>query len=72
MDYFTDLLAMFLDVDPVNYITVYGRDREQSECIKNILICVLKTNETFTGLKGHLGVVNDKIFILGWSNPLMG
>ncbi len=28
--------------------------------------------ETFTGLKGHLGVVNDKIFILGWSNPLMG
>ncbi len=28
MDYFTDLLATFLDVDRVNYIAVYGRVRE--------------------------------------------
>ncbi len=27
MDYFTDLLAMFLDVDCVNYIAVYGEDQ---------------------------------------------
>ncbi len=40
MDYFKDLLATFLDVDCVNYIAVYGRVRELSECIKNILICV--------------------------------
>ncbi len=26
---------MFLDVDYVNYIAVYGRVRELSECIKN-------------------------------------
>ncbi len=44
MDYFTDLLAMFLDVDWVNYIAVYGRVRELSESIKNILICVPNMN----------------------------
>ncbi len=53
MDYFTDLLAMFLDVDRDYYIAVYGRIRELSECIKNILICVPKTNKAFTGLERH-------------------
>ncbi len=48
MDYFNDLLAMFLDVDRINYIAVYGRVRELSECIKNILICVSKMNEGLT------------------------
>ncbi len=55
MDYFTDLLAMFLDVDHVNSITVYGRVRELSECIKNILICVPKMNGGLRGLKRHEG-----------------
>ncbi len=55
MDYFTDLLAMFLDIDHVNSIAVYGRVRELSECIKNILICVLKMNEGLTGLERHEG-----------------
>ncbi len=49
MDYFTDLLATVMDVDRGNYIAVCGRVRELSECIKNILICVPKTNEAFTG-----------------------
>ncbi len=55
MDYFTDLLATFLDVDRVYYIAVYGRVRELSECIKNILICVLKMNKGLTGLERHEG-----------------
>ncbi len=55
MDYFTDVLATFLYVDRVNYIAVYGRVRELSECIKNILICVPITNEAFTGLERHGG-----------------
>ncbi len=55
MDYFTDLLAMSLDIDHVNYIAVYGRVRELSECIKNILICVAKTNKASTGLEQHGG-----------------
>ncbi len=49
------LLAMFLAVDRVNYIAVYGRVRELSECIINILICVLKMNGGRTGLKQHEG-----------------
>ncbi len=58
MDYFTDLFATFLDVDRVNSIVVYGRVRQLSECIKNILYLCSED------------VINDKIFILGWSNPL--
>ncbi len=45
MDYFNDLLATFLSLDRVYYIAVYGRFRELSECIKNILICVPKMNK---------------------------
>ncbi len=44
MDYFNDVLTMFLDVDRVNYIAVYGGS-ELSEFIKNILIYVPKMNE---------------------------
>ncbi len=55
MDYFNDLLATFLDLDRVNYIAVYGSVKELSECIKNILICVLKMNGGLTGLERHEG-----------------
>ncbi len=55
MDYFTDLLATFLDDDRVNHIAVYGRVRELSECNKNILICVPKMNGAFRGLERHEG-----------------
>ncbi len=55
MDYFTDLLDTFLDIDRVNYIAVYGRVRELSECIKNIFICVTKMNGGHTGLERHEG-----------------
>ncbi len=55
MDYFIDLLTTFLDLDRGNSIAVYGRVRELSEFIKNILICVLKMNEGLTGLERHEG-----------------
>ncbi len=55
MDYFTDLLATFQDLDRVNYIAVYGRIRQLSEFIKNILICVLKMNKGLMGLERHEG-----------------
>ncbi len=42
MDYYNDLLATFLSLDRVRILAVYGRVRELSECIKNILICVPK------------------------------
>ncbi len=55
MDYFTDVLATFLDLDRGNYIAVYGRVRELSEFIQNILICVPKMNASLTGLERHEG-----------------
>ncbi len=51
MDYFTDVLAMFLCVDRGNILAVYGRVRELSDSINNILICVLKMNEGLMGLE---------------------
>ncbi len=55
MDYFTDLLATFPDVDRVDCIAVNGRVREHSEFIKNILLRVPKTNGGRTGLEQHEG-----------------
>ncbi len=55
MDYFNDVLATFLCVDRGNILAVYGRVRELSDFIKNILICVLKMNEGLTGLERHEG-----------------
>ncbi len=49
MDYFTDLLATFLDVDRVNYIAVYGRVRELSECIKKYLNLCSEDERSFYG-----------------------
>ncbi len=71
MDYFNDVFSTFLDLDRGNFIAVYGRVRELSEFIKNILICVLKMNGGLTGLEKHWGwVINDSIFIFGWTIPL--
>ncbi len=37
MDYFTNLLAMFLDLVRVNYIAVYARVRELSDIYQKYL-----------------------------------
>ncbi len=55
MDYFNDLLAMFLSLNRVRILAVYERVRELSECIKYILICVPKMNEGLTGLERYEG-----------------
>ncbi len=49
MDYFKDLLAMFLSLDRVR------RVRELSEFIKNILISVPKMTEGLMGVQKHEG-----------------
>ncbi len=56
MDYFTAVLAMLLDLNRGSNLAVYEKVRQLSECIKNILICVLKMNGGLTGLKRHEGV----------------
>ncbi len=67
MDYFGDA---FLGLDSVIYLAVNGTVTSLLVFIQSIFNCVLKTNEAFTGLEGHGLVINDKIFILGWSIPL--
>ncbi len=54
MDYFNDLLAVFLDVDLVNSIAVYGGQRAL-RMHQTYLICVPKMNEGLTGLERHEG-----------------
>ncbi len=51
MGYFTDVLATFMCVDRGNILAVYGRVRELSDSIRNILICVPKMNKGLTGLE---------------------
>ncbi len=55
MDYFNYVLATFLCLDYVRIFAVYGRVRELSEFIKNILICVPKMNEGLSGLERQEG-----------------
>ncbi len=50
---FNDVLATFLCVHRDGILAVYGRIRELSDLIKNILICVPKKNEGLTGLERH-------------------
>ncbi len=55
MDYFVDHLGTFLCLDRGSSLAVYGRVREPSDFIKNILNCVPKMKEGLTGLEQHEG-----------------
>ncbi len=56
MDYFNDtMLAMFLSLNRVRILAVYGRVRELSGMHTNILICFLKMKEGLTGLGRYEG-----------------
>ncbi len=55
MDYFNVDPATFLSLDRVRVLAVYGRVRELSDSINNILICVPKINEGLTHLEQHEG-----------------
>ncbi len=71
MDYSDYVFYTFLGLDSVIYLAVNGTVTSLPVFFQNILNCVPKTNKAFTGLKRHGGkVINDKIFVLGRSNPL--
>ena len=55
MDYLNNVLATFLSLDCGSILAVYGRDKELSEFIRNILICVPKMNGGLAGLEQHEG-----------------
>ncbi len=55
MDYSDDAFHTFTDVDSAIYYAVNGTVTSLPVFIQNILNCVLKTNEAFTGLERHGG-----------------
>ncbi len=64
MYYFTDLLAMFLDVDRVNYIAVYRRSESSRNSSKYLHLCYEDERRPY-GFGTTWGwVINDRIFIL--------
>ncbi len=50
MEYPGDDFHTFLGLDSVNYLAVYGTATSLLVLTQNILNCVLKMNEAFTGL----------------------
>ncbi len=68
MDYFNDVIATFLGLERVSSIVVYA-ESENWDFVKNILICVPKMN-SLTGSERHGWVLNDRIFVFGWTIPL--
>ncbi len=55
MDYFNDVLTVFLGLDHGRALAVYEGSESSRDFIKNILICALKMNEALTGLERHEG-----------------
>ncbi len=55
MDYFTDVLATFLDLGTLQLCYCLCRAWELLDFIKNILICVPKMNVGLTGMERHEG-----------------
>ncbi len=55
MDYFDDVFHTFLGLDSGIYLAVNGTVTSFPVFIQNILNCVPKTNEAFTGLEQHGG-----------------
>jgi len=68
MNCFKYVFSTFMDLERCSNIAGNGGLYKPSDFINNILICVPKMNE---GVKRHDGwVINDIIFIFGWTNPL--
>ncbi len=55
MDYFDDVFHTFLGLDSVIYLAVNGTVTSLPVFIQNILNCVPKMIEAFTGLERHVG-----------------
>ncbi len=53
MECFDNIFGTFLDFESFMTLAVYGRVRELSDFIQNILICVPKINKICTGLEWH-------------------
>ncbi len=70
MDYFTDVLATFLDLGPLQWHCGLWRVSKLSDSSKYLHLC-WEDERRSCGFVTTLGwVINDIIFIFGWTNPL--
>ncbi len=70
MDYPDDVFHTFLGLDSVNCLAVNGAVTSLPVFIKYLKLCS-EDEQSFYGFGKTWGkVIYDKIFILGWSNPL--
>jgi len=53
LDYFNNVFNLFSGPASFNPFEAYGGVIQLSDLIKNILICVLKMNESLMGLEQH-------------------
>jgi len=76
MDYFYGVFTAFLGLESGSCVDCQWSDRKLSDFIKNIFICVLKINESLTGLgrhEGRPGVAIGRIPggpLINWAVPL--
>ncbi len=69
MDYFNDLLAMFLSLDHVRILAVYKRALGIHQ--KYLNLCSEDEWRSYGFETTWRWVTNDRIFIFGWTIPLM-
>ncbi len=71
MDYFNDVLTMFLDLDRVRILAVYGRVKELLGIHHQYLnLCSEDERRSYRFGTTWGWVINDRIFIFGWTiNP---
>ncbi len=69
MEYSGDAFHTFMDLDSVIYLAVNGTVTSLPVFIQNILNCVLKTNEAFTGSERHGGKWKRQNFHFGVEYP---
>ncbi len=71
MEYPGDAFHTFMDLDSAIYLAVNGTVTSLPVFIQNILNCVLKTTKLLR-VRNDMGISEKrKIFILGWSIPLI-
>ncbi len=70
MDYFTDLFTTFLNLDRVWTLAVYAGSESSQVPSKYLNLCSEDERRSY-GFETTSGwVINDRIFIFGWTNPL--
>ncbi len=70
MDYFNDVLTTFLGLERVSCVAVY-RGSESSRIHQKYLNLCSEDERGITGWTSWRWVINDRIFIFGWTIPLM-